>query len=98
MREGRTTFIQTICNNQNQFYKFARWSRGPSLPLELSPDQLRVRTVPSLHQLIMRPNLNDPPIHQNTNAIRPAHGAEPVSNHHGGSVLTRGCKENTASY
>ena len=38
----------------------------------------------------MRPNLNDPPIHQNTNAIRPAHGAEPVSNHHGGSVLTRG--------
>ena len=90
MREGRTTFIQTICNNQNQFYKFTRWSRIQSLPLELSPDQLRVRTVPSLHQLIVRPNLNDPPIHQRTHAIRPAHGAEPVRDHHGGSVLTRG--------
>ena len=91
MREGRTTFIQTICNNQNQFYKNESRSRVLSLlPLELSPDQLRVRTVPSLHQLIMRPNLNDPPIHQHPHAIRPAHGAEPMSNHHGGSVLTRG--------
>jgi hypothetical protein len=41
----------------------------------------------------VRPNLNDPPIHQHPHAIRPAHGAEPVRDHHGGSVLTRGCKE-----
>jgi len=38
----------------------------------------------------VRPNLNDPPIHQHTHAIRTAHGAEPVRDHHGGSVLTRG--------